>query len=91
MPERLQLLHYDYVPDILERRAPHRDGHLELIRSWKDDGRLLMAGAVGDPPNGGLLVFDVDDPAEVEAFVDADPYAQNGVITGKRIEPWKVV
>lgn len=27
-----QLLLYDYVPDILERREPHREGHLALVR-----------------------------------------------------------
>ena len=46
------LLLYVYVEDILERRAPHRDEHLALIRAWKDDGRLLMAGPLGDPPSG---------------------------------------
>jgi hypothetical protein len=28
VPQRLQLLHYDDGPDILERRAPHREAHL---------------------------------------------------------------
>jgi uncharacterized protein YciI len=50
-----------------------------------------MAGAKGDPPNGGVFVFKVDDPAEIEEFVDADPYALNGVIVGRRVEPWNVV
>jgi uncharacterized protein YciI len=85
------LLFYDYPGDVLERRAPHREGHLELIRSWKDDGRLLMAGAVGDPPSGGLFVFLVEDPAEIDAFTEADPYVKESVITGRRVEPWKVV
>jgi hypothetical protein len=91
MPDRLHILFYDYPEDVLERRGPFRQGHVELIREWMADGRLLMAGAVGDPPNGGVLVFKVDDPAAIEAFVDADPYALNGVITGRRIEPWNVV
>ena len=34
MPERLQLLHYDCVPDILERRAPHRQSHLAPAGPW---------------------------------------------------------
>ena len=90
-PELHHILFYDYPEDVLERRGPFREGHLDLIKQWKDDGRLVMAGAVGDPPNGGVLVFKVDDPAEIEAFVDADPYALNGVIVGRRIEPWNVV
>jgi len=91
MPDLHHILFYDYPEDDLERRGPFREGHLDLIKQWKDDGRLVMAGAVGDPPNGGVLVFKVDDPAEIEAFVDADPYALNGVIVGRRIEPWNVV
>jgi hypothetical protein len=56
-PELLHLLHYVYVEDILERRGPHREGHLALARRWKDEGRLLMGGAVGDPPHGALFVL----------------------------------
>ena len=85
------LLLYDYPDDVLERRAPYRDGHLELIRSWKEDGRLLIAGAIGDPVHGGALAFRVDDEADIDAFMESDPYVQNGVITGHRVEPWTVV
>ena len=38
-----------------------------------------------------MIVFLVDDPAEVEAFVGEDPYVQNGIVTGHRIVPWTVV
>ena len=82
---------YAYVEGMSERRAPHRDGHLALIERWRADGRLRMAGALGDPPGGGLLVFEVDDPAEVEDFVAADPYAEAGLVVESRIEPWTMV
>ena len=85
------LLLYDYPDDVLERRAPHREAHLALVREWKSDGRLLLAGAIGDPVNGGALAFEVEDRGQVEAFVEADPYAREGVIVGHRIEPWNVV
>src|SRR5437764_16740 len=48
------LLIYDYVPDIVERRGPHREAHLAYARSWKEDGRIVAAGATGDPPSGAL-------------------------------------
>ena len=57
MPETLQILHYEYVPDMVEKRKPHREAHLDLIKRCHGDDRLVMAGAVGDPPYGGLLVF----------------------------------
>jgi uncharacterized protein len=84
-------LFYDYVPDVVERRAPFRPAHLELYRAWRVSGRLVMGGAVGDPPHGALIVFDVPDDSVVEEFVAADPYVANGIATSWRVEPWAVV
>jgi uncharacterized protein YciI len=50
-----------------------------------------MAGALGTPPTGGMFVFLVDDPAEIDEFVAADPYVQNDIVTGHRVVPWNVV
>jgi uncharacterized protein len=83
-------LFYDYVPDIAERRKPHREAHLALLRALHAEGRLAMAGAF-QPLDGALLIFKVDAPAEVEAFVKADPYARNGLVTSWRIREWTVV
>jgi uncharacterized protein YciI len=91
MPTPYQALIYEYVENALEARAPHRDAHLALIREAVGDGRLHMAGALGDPPTGGLLVFNGDDPSVAELFAAADPYVENGVVTRWRVEPWTVV
>ena len=90
-PERLYLLTYDYVENVVERRAPHRAAHLAYAGRWRDEGRIVMAGAVGDPPHGALFVFRVDDPAEIETFADEDPYTAAGIVTGRDIQPWNVV
>ena len=84
-------LFYDYVENIVERRAPHRPAHLELYWRWRGEGKLVMGGAIGEPPHGALIVFDVASPAEVEEFAAADPYVRGGLVTGRRVEPWKVV
>ena len=85
-------LFYDYDPEnLVERRAPHRPVHIELFRRWRADGRLLMGGAVGEPPHGGLLVVAVDGAAEVEAFVAADPYVEAGIVESWRVESFMVV
>lgn len=84
-------LHYDYVPDIVERRAPFRPAHLELYRRWRAEGRLLIGGALGDPPTGALIVFTVDSAGEVEEFAASDPYVLNGLVTARYVEPWAVV
>jgi uncharacterized protein YciI len=81
---------YEVTPDYLERRKPLRPEHLALAERFRKEGKLLLAGAF-DPPDGALLVFRADSPAEVEAFVQADPYARNGLVTRWRIRPWTVV
>jgi uncharacterized protein YciI len=84
-------LFYDYVEDVVEKRAPLRTDHLALMGAWKEDGRIVMAGALGNPPHGALIVFRVDDPAQVEEFVGADPYVAGGIVTAHRVVPWNVV
>ena len=54
-----------------------------------DAGGLL--DALGDPPRGALFVFRVDDPAQIDAFVAADPYVSGGIVTGHHVAPWNVV
>jgi uncharacterized protein YciI len=86
-----QVLFYDYVENVVERRAPFREAHLAYARRCKDEGKLVMAGALGSPPTGAMFVFLVDDPAEIDAFVAADPYVQNDIVTDHRVVPWTVV
>jgi uncharacterized protein YciI len=85
------LLLYDYVENMLERRAPFRDAHLASIRTQQDAGRVVMAGALGNPPSGAAIVFRGADPEEIEAFVRADPYVQAELVTRWRVEPWNLV
>jgi uncharacterized protein YciI len=84
-------LTYEYVDGMLERRAPHREAHLAHIARWGAEGRLRVAGALGDPPSGAIFVFEVDDPAEVERFVEEDPYVEAELVTASRIEPLALV
>jgi uncharacterized protein YciI len=84
-----QVLFYDYVENAVDARAPHREQHLALVSEWKADGRIIDGGALGDPPTGALIVFRED--ADPRAFVDADPYVANGVVTDWRVDSWNVV
>jgi uncharacterized protein YciI len=85
------ILFYDYVPDILDRRGPHREEHLARIGEAVDDGRIVTAGALGDPPTGAAIVFADVGADAVEAFAEGDPYVRNGLVTGRRVVPWTVV
>jgi uncharacterized protein YciI len=89
MPETLHLLIYEYVPDIVERRGPHREGHLAAIAAHHAAGAIVMAGAVGDPVDSGLLVF--RDREAIDAYLRDDPYVAAGLVASHRVEPWTVV
>jgi uncharacterized protein YciI len=86
-----RLLFYDYVPDILERRDPFRPEHLANVRTLMADGTIVLAGATGEPPDGAVIIFQTDDATLIDRFVAADPYVQNGLVTGWRVKPWAVV
>lgn len=90
MPHRLTALTYRYVEGMAEKRDPYRPGHIELVERWRDDGRLVIAGAIGDPPDGAFIAFSADE-AEVERFAAADPYVEAGLVTEHSIRPWTVV
>lgn len=85
------LLFYDVVPNYVERRAPYRAEHLQLALQAEQRGELLLGGALADPPDGAILLFQADSPDVVQDFVDRDPYVKNGLITQWSIRPWTVV
>ena len=86
---QLTTLTYTYVEEMLERRGPYRADHLALIERFKDQGRLLIAGALGESARAGLLIF--SDEAAAAEFVAADPYRSAGLISAHEIQPWNVV
>jgi uncharacterized protein len=85
------LLLYEYVENMVQRRGPYREAHLARIREQRDAGRIVMAGALGDPPVGGAIVFRGAAPAEIEAFVHADPYVEAGLVDSWRVQRWNIV
>jgi hypothetical protein len=85
------LLFYDVVPDYVERRAPYRSEHLALARAAHGRGELVLGGALANPVDGAVLLFRGDSPAVAEAFVAADPYVRNGLVTRWRVREWTTV
>ncbi|KVD85885.1 hypothetical protein WS62_19485 [Burkholderia sp. ABCPW 14] len=85
------LLTYELVDDYLERRGTYRAEHLALAKAATARGELLLAGALADPADQAVLVFDAPSPAVAEAFAQADPYVANGLVKRWRVRPWTVV
>lgn len=84
-------LFYDVVHDFVSRRSAYRDEHLRLAREAHGRGELVLAGALADPADGALLIFQGDTPTAAEAFARQDPYVKNGLITKWRVRNWTVV
>ena len=82
---------YHVVDDYSYRRQPFREEHLGLARAAHERGTLVMAGALGDPIDGALLVFRGDDPSVAVDFARHDPYVINGLVTRWEVRPWTVV
>jgi uncharacterized protein len=82
---------YDVVDGFVDKRMAFRPAHLELVREAHARGDLLLAGALGDPPDGALLVFRADGKEAVERFAKADPYVTGGLVTRWSVRPWNVV
>jgi uncharacterized protein YciI len=76
---------------MLERRDPYREAHLKRIGAEKQAGRIVMAGALGDPPSRAAIVFRGVEPERVEEFAKTDPYLEAGLVTSWHVEPWALV
>ena len=82
---------YELVDDMVTRRVPFREEHLRLARESRERGELILAGALAEPVDRALLVFQVDDKSKVESFARKDPYVINGLAKKWEVRPWNVV
>lgn len=85
------LLCYELAPDYLARREQLRTPHLQLAWDAQQRGELVLAGALSDPADQAMLVFQADSPDVVDAFAKADPYVTHGLVTSYRVRPWNTV
>jgi uncharacterized protein len=85
------ILTYEVVEDYVERRAEFREEHLGIANESHERGQLVLAGAVGEPVDGAMLVFRADDASVAEDFARNDPYVTNGLVTSWKVKPWNVV
>jgi len=82
------LLLYDLAPDYLERRGELRASHLGLAWAAVERGELVLGGALADPADSAVLLFQGDSPEAAERFAKSDPYVLNGVVRNWRVRPW---
>jgi len=78
-----------YTPDA-STIAKARPAHREYLVGLKEQGKLVISGPFADD-RGGLLVYEAETPAQVEALIAEDPFARQGVFVSWEIRPWNVV
>ena len=85
------LLLYEVAPDYLERRGAFRAEHLTLAWESARRGELILGGALADPADGAVLLFEADSPEVPAAFAKADPYVVNALVTKWTVRAWQTV
>lgn len=85
------LLIYDVSPDYLARRGEYRNEHLRLAWDAHARGELLLGGALADPADGAVLLFQGETSEAAERFAQNDPYVANGLVLRWRVRPWTTV
>jgi uncharacterized protein len=77
---------YELAEDGFARIPANYDGHVARLNEFHARGVLLMAGPLGNPPEGALSVF--TERAAAEEFVAGDPFVVNGVVGKWRLVEW---
>jgi uncharacterized protein YciI len=85
------VLIYDVGEDFIEQRGRFRDEHLALAWKAVNAGELLLAGALSEPTDGALLLFESETADAAVRFAEADPYVRNGLVKRWRVQRWNTV
>lgn len=85
------LLFYDLAKDYLERRPLYRSEHLALAWQATERGELVLAGALMEPTDQAILLFQGDSAAVAEKFAADDPYVKHGLVVAWRVRQWTTV
>jgi uncharacterized protein len=76
-----------YCNDVLEKRGPHRQAHLDRLTALKAEGRLVTLGPTQDL-SLFFGVYEAADAAIAQQLVEDDPYWQHGIWTDYQIKEW---
>jgi uncharacterized protein len=85
------LLFYDVAEGYAERRVPFRAAHLAHARTAVARGELVLGGALADPLDKAVILFQGDSPDVAESFARNDPYVLNGLVARWYVRPWTTV
>ncbi|MBW4697318.1 MAG: hypothetical protein KME03_05345 [Aphanocapsa lilacina HA4352-LM1] len=76
-----------YCPDVLEKRAPYREAHLERLARLKAEGKVITIGPTRDLTRV-FGIYEADSETEARTLVEADPYWQHQIWASYEIYEW---
>ena len=85
------LLMYDVIDNYVAARVPFRKLHLQHAIAAHQRGELILGGALANPADGAVILFQGDSPKTAVDFANADPYVLNGLVTRWRVREWTTV
>ncbi|MGB3495254.1 MAG: YciI family protein [Elainellaceae cyanobacterium] len=76
-----------YCDNVLEKRAPHRQAHLDGLSTQKSAGVLMTIGPTQDL-SMFFAIYDAESEVDVRTLIEKDPYWQNGIWTEYFVKEW---
>ncbi|HUK55328.1 MAG TPA: YciI family protein [Nitrospiria bacterium] len=77
-------------PEGRAKRKKLRPAHLERLKRLESEGKLVLAGPFADQ-SGSLIIIEADSIEEARAFIQKDPYVEQGVFEKVEIRPFTLV
>jgi uncharacterized protein len=76
-----------YCENVLEKRTPYRQAHLDGLKEQKERGILLTIGPTADVTKV-FAIYEAEDEGTVRGLIESDPYWQNGIWTEYDVKEW---
>ncbi|PZD74919.1 hypothetical protein C1752_00924 [Acaryochloris thomasi RCC1774] len=76
-----------YCEDVLEKRTPYRQDHLDGLAAQKESGTLITIGPTKDITKV-FGIYEAADEATVRQLIESDPYWKGGVWTEYEVKEW---
>ena len=76
-----------YCDDVMEKRAPFRQDHLDGLAAQKESGVLVTLGPTKDVTKF-FAIYDAADEATVRQLIEGDSYWKGNVWTEYSVKEW---
>ncbi len=81
------VLQGQYCENVLEKRAPYRQAHLDGLAAQNAAGTLITLGPTQDLKQV-FGIYEAENETIVRNLIESDPYWQNGIWTSYTLHEW---